>query len=143
MIHNRSVPVDILLPHIYYEKLLDAVFWLTKNFGFVEVYRYGEPVAGVQMKLGGAYFMLSGLRPDRETPARVGHGTQALTVFLDNVDAHFEKTKSSGARIVEQLNETCYGERQYCVLDHEGHYWIFSQHVRDVKPDEWGAVLAK
>jgi uncharacterized glyoxalase superfamily protein PhnB len=29
-----------------------------------------------------------------------------------------------------------YGEKQYGVEDLEGHRWLFSQHVRDVSPEE-------
>jgi uncharacterized glyoxalase superfamily protein PhnB len=64
-------------------------------------------------------------------------------VFVDDVDARFEKAKSAGARIVEELHETCYGERQYGVEDLDGHHWLFSRHARDVSPEEWGATVAR
>jgi uncharacterized glyoxalase superfamily protein PhnB len=51
--------------------------------------------------------------------------------------------KSSGAKIVEELNETMYGERQYGVEDLEGHHWLFARHARDVDPAEWGAKVAE
>ena len=51
--------------------------------------------------------------------------TQSLTVFVEDVNAHFEKAKSAGAKIVEELHETVYGERQYGVEDLEGHHWLF------------------
>jgi len=57
------------------------------------------------------------------------------------VDAQFEKVKSAGAKIIEELNETIYGERQFGVEDLEGHHWLFSRHARDVSPDEWGARI--
>jgi len=46
-----------------------------------------------------------------------------------------------GARIVEELNETAYGERQYVAVDLEGHPWLFSRPAHDVSPAEWGARL--
>jgi hypothetical protein len=54
----------------------------------------------------------------------------------------FRKAKSAGAKIVEDLNETCYGERQYGAEDFDGHHWLFSQHARDLGPDEWGAKVS-
>jgi len=45
-------------------------------FGFKEAYRYGEPVAGVQMYLGQAYIMLRNARQGCMTPAHLGYGTQ-------------------------------------------------------------------
>src|SRR5579859_6310396 len=141
MLKNRSVPADVVLPHLAYRDVAEAVDWLTKVFGFTEHYRYGEP-DGAQMRLGEAWIMLKRARPDFASPAQVGSQTQSLTVFVDDVDAHFERTKSAGAKIVEELHETMYGERQYGVEDFEGHHWLCSRHARDVSPEEWGATIA-
>ena len=145
MVKNRSVPTDSILSHIVYEDVARAIAWLTATFGFAEHYRYGEPegpVSGAQMHLGDAWIMLRTTRVGSVSPAQAGHWTQSLTVFVDDVDAHFERAKSTGARIIEDLHETIYGERQYGVEDLEGHHWLFSKHVRDVSPSEWGATLA-
>jgi len=145
MLKNRSVPADTVLPHITYHNVADALVWLTRAFGFTEHYRYGESagrVAGAQMHLGDAWIMLHSTRLGRASPAEVGHQTQSLTVFVEDVDAHFERAKLAGARIVEDLHETEYGERQYGVEDLEGHHWLFSRHARDVSPEEWGARIA-
>lgn len=142
---NRSVPVDTVLPHLIYEDVPEAIAWLSAHFGFVEHYRYGEPnggpVSGAQMRLGGAVVMVKAARSGGATPRRLGCSTQSLTVFVDDVDAHFARTQAAGARIVEDLHETCYGERQYGVEDLAGHHWLFSQHAHDVNPEEWGARL--
>jgi uncharacterized glyoxalase superfamily protein PhnB len=145
MLKNRSVPANVVLPHITYEDVARALVWLTNTFGFTEHYRYGEAggkVNGAQMHLGDVWIMLNSARPGCASPAQVGHQTQSLTVFVDDVDAHFEKAKAAGATIVEDLHETEYGERQYGVEDLEGHHWLFSRHVRDVSPAEWGATIA-
>ena len=143
MLKNRSVPADILLPHLTYQDVAKAVEWLARTFGFVEHYRYGEPAQGAQMHLGDAWIMLNSARPGRSTPSQAGFDTQSLTIFVEDVDAHFARTKAAGAKIVEDLHETEYGERQYGVEDLDGHHWLFSRHVRDVSPEEWGATLAK
>jgi uncharacterized glyoxalase superfamily protein PhnB len=140
---NRSVPTDTVLPHVVYRDVAEALAWLAKTFGFSEHYRYGEPISGAQVYLGNAYIMLSGPRPGRVSPAEAGSCTQYLTIFVDDVDAHYARTKSAGAKIVEELHETIYGERQYGVEDLDGHLWLFSQHARDLSPDEWGAAMAR
>jgi uncharacterized glyoxalase superfamily protein PhnB len=142
MSNNRSVPTNTVLPHIVYQNVPEAISWLTKVFGFTEHYRYGEPVSGAQMHLGNAWIMLMSTRADSKTPAQLGCETQSLTIFVQDVDAHFHTTKSAGAKIVEDLHETVYGERQYGVEDLDGHHWLFSRHARDVSPDEWGATIA-
>jgi uncharacterized glyoxalase superfamily protein PhnB len=138
---NRSVPTDTLVPHLVYRSLPDARDWLEKVFGFEEHFHYGEPLSGIQMVLGAACIMLSGPRPGTESPATVGYRTQTLTVILSDVDAHYKRTMSQGAIIVEELHETVYGEKQYAVEDLEGHRWIFSQHACDLNPEEWGATV--
>jgi uncharacterized glyoxalase superfamily protein PhnB len=138
---NRSVPVDTLLPHIGYQNVAEACAWLGRVFGFEEAYRYGEPVSGVQMHLGQAYVMLRNARQGCMGPSRLGYGTQNLTVFVEDVDAHYAKAKEAGARIVEELHETVYGERQYGAEDIDSHLWLFSRHAKDVSPEEWGATV--
>jgi uncharacterized glyoxalase superfamily protein PhnB len=145
MLKNRSVPADTVLPHVYYQDVVAAIEWLSKTFGFIEHYRYGQPngsVSGAQMRLADAWIMLKTAKPNSSSPAQLGYGTQSLTIFVNDVDAHYRKVKSSGARIVEQLNQTVYGELQYGVLDLDGHHWLFSQHAKDLSPDSWGAKIA-
>jgi uncharacterized glyoxalase superfamily protein PhnB len=123
MIVNRSVPSNSVLPHICYTDIVQAIAWLTTTFGFSEHYRYGDPISGAQVHLG--------------------YRTQSLTIFVESVDSHFARAKSAGARILEDPHETIYGERQYAVEDIDGHPWLFSQHARDVSPEEWGATVAR
>jgi uncharacterized glyoxalase superfamily protein PhnB len=144
MMENRSVPPDVVLPHLVYEDVAGAAAWLKRVFGFIEHYRYGAPDApdGAQMHLGEAWIMLTRARPGRSSPAQAGCYTQSLTVFVEDVDGHYEKARSAGARIVEEPHETGYGEWQYAAEDLEGHHWLFSRHSRDVDPAEWGATIA-
>jgi uncharacterized glyoxalase superfamily protein PhnB len=140
---NRSVPTDIVMPHVVYEDVARAIEWLTATFGFEEHYHYGEPAQGAQMRAGRGWLMLTSARPGRTTPGKSGAWTQCLTVFVDDVDVHYENAKAAGAKISEELNEPAYGERQYGAIDLEGHLWLFSRHVKDVDPAEWGAVVKR
>jgi uncharacterized glyoxalase superfamily protein PhnB len=143
VITNRSLPTDTLLPHIAYPDVAEAISWLTKTFGFSEHYRYGEPVSGAQVHLGKAWIMLKKAAPGTATPAQLGYGTQSLTVFLEDVDSHYHRAKSAGARILEDPHETVYGEWQYAAEDFAGHHWLFSRHARDLSPDAWGATVSQ
>jgi predicted enzyme related to lactoylglutathione lyase/AraC-like DNA-binding protein len=143
MIANRSVPTDAVLPHVVYRDVAEAIAWLTKTFGFIEHYRYSEPIGGAQLHLGNAWIMLKRARAGTASPAQLGYGTQSLTVFVDDVDAHFQRVKAAGAKILEEIHETVYGEIQYGVEDLDGHHWLFSRHACDVSPDEWGATVSE
>lgn len=141
MLHNRSVPTETVLPHVVYSHLPEAIEWLTQAFGYVEHYRYGDPLAGSQGQMGNACIMLTKSRDTHRSPLETGHATQSLTVFLEDVEAHCDRAKSVGAQIVEEPHETAYGEFQYAAVDVEGHLWLFSRHARDLNPSDWGATV--
>lgn len=130
-----------MLAHIVYQDIVEAAAWLGRVFGFEENFRYGSP-DGIQMFLGEAVIMLQPPR-GRLTPAELGYGTLFLTIFVEDVDVHYARTKAAGVKIWEDLHETEYGERQYGVSDLDGHRWLFAKHARDVAPEEWGAVSAR
>ncbi len=140
---NRSVPVDTVLPHVTYQNLADAIAWLTKAFGFQEYYRYGEGPSGGQMWAGKAAIQVRQAESGTKSPAQLGYGTQSLTIFVDDVDAHYARAKAAGAEILEEPHETVYGEYQYAAKDLDGHHWLFSRHAKDLSPQEWGATLKR
>ncbi len=139
--HNRSVPCDTVLPHVVYEDVDAAIDWLTRTLGFREHFRYGEPTQGAQLLLGRACIMLRSARADCSSPGALGKWTQCVTIYLDDVDAHCAQARDAGAIIEREPWETEYGECVYHVKDPFGHAWEFSQHVRDVAPEEWGAKV--
>ena len=143
MIENRSVPANELIGHVVYEDLAQAIPWLSKAFGFSEHFRYGDRPDGAQMHLGNAWIMVRSTRGDGLTPAKLGYGTQSLSVFVDDVDGHYRRAKAAGAKIVEEPHETEYGEYQYAALDLDGHHWVFAQHAHDRSPEEWGAKIVE
>jgi uncharacterized glyoxalase superfamily protein PhnB len=141
MLRNRSVPTDTLLPHVVYRDVGGAIAWLSKAFGFAEYYRYGEPISGAQVCAGNAWIMVASAKDGYDSPVQCGGMTQFLTVFVEEIEKHYERAKFAGARIVEELHETVYGELQYAALDVEGHKWMFSRHAKDLSPEEWGATI--
>ncbi len=101
-----------------YQDLPEALAWLTRVFGFQEHFRYGQRefgMDGVQVFAGKAVLMLVGPR-GRKSPMQLGQGTQFLTIFVEEVEDHFARSKREGATILEPLHETVYGELQYGVL---------------------------
>jgi uncharacterized glyoxalase superfamily protein PhnB len=140
MTANRSVPVDTVLPHVMYQDLPAAIAWLSNAFGFVEHYHYGEPMSGAQVYVGRAAVMLKQVQ-GQASPSDLGFGTQSLTIFVEDVEAHYARAKAAGAKILEEPHETVYGEFQYAAEDLDGHHWLFSRHARDLSPADWGAVI--
>jgi len=141
VIGNRSVPSDTLVAHLAYDDVSAAAEWLIRTFGAEELFRYGgEPLQGVQMRIGKAVVMLAKARPGRLSPRAAGGWTQTLSIFVDDVEELYASLAAAGATLPEPLNETAYGELQFVAEDPEGHRWLFARHVRNVHPHDWGAV---
>ena len=130
-------------PYLLYEDVGAALEWLSRAFGFRERLRFqGEDgaVTHAEMELDGGEVMLGWPGPDYRNPRHLGQTTQLVHVYVEDVDAHFERAREVGAEIVSEPQDREYGDRRYDVKDPEGHLWSFAQHVRDVTPEEWGAT---
>jgi uncharacterized glyoxalase superfamily protein PhnB len=74
-----------------------------------------------------------------ESPRRTGVLNAQVHVYVDDVDAHYERAKAAGAEIVREPADQPYGDRRYDAKDPEGQLWSFAQRLRDVAPEDWGA----
>jgi len=59
--------------------------------------------------------------------------THMVTVFVNDVDAHFERAEREGASVLSAPKDQPWGVRSYAVLDPEGHQWEFAT-VRSDSP---------
>ena len=125
--------------YLYYKDVAAALDWLARTFGFQERMRMQGPDGGIlhaEMECADGVIMLGCPAPDYRSPKDLGHVTQSLYVYVDNVDKHFEHAKESGATILADPEDQFYGDRRYGAEDPEGHNWSFAQHVRDVAPED-------
>jgi PhnB protein len=130
-------------PYLLYEDVAGAIGWLTTAFGFRESMRIPGPdgkIAHAEMRMADGLIMMGCPGPQYQNPKRLGHVTQHLYVYVDDVDAHFERAKKTGAKILEEPKDQFYGDRRYGAEDPEGHCWYFAQHVRDVSPEQIQAL---
>jgi uncharacterized glyoxalase superfamily protein PhnB len=134
---NRSIPAATVIPVLIYPDVNEAVAWLTGAFGFVERVRIPENHRA-QMKVGeNGAVIAADIRHDRRPP-RAGEETHSVLVRVEDVDAHCERARAHGARILMEPTDFEYGERQYAAEDPAGHRWTFSQTLADVEPESWG-----
>ena len=144
-------------PHIHYREPAEAIAWLTRVFGFRERVRMTGPDGTfITSKLetpGGGLVMVAGSSPEfqqwvrervpsfREQQERPWPDlSHATTVLVSDVDAHYEQAKTAGATIVMTPTDQPWGLRSYAAIDLEGHQWEFSQTLRIVEPEAWGAI---
>jgi uncharacterized glyoxalase superfamily protein PhnB len=147
----KSTPPDWprISSAIFYDDPAKAIDWLCKAFGFeVRIKVEGEPgqILHSELVYGEGLVMVGDAakrdNPDesyRKSPRSIGGGnTQALMVYVDDVDAHCKRARSAGATIVTEPKNTDYGDeywedRGYQCIDPEGHRWWFSQRMRNPK----------
>jgi uncharacterized glyoxalase superfamily protein PhnB len=133
---NLSMPAVAIMPVLDYPDVPAAVKWLTEAFAFEVRLRIGAHRA--QLQFGGGAIVVSASSAPGAAPAS-GH---SVMVRVEAIDAHLARARLHGARIVRELEDFPYGERQYACLDPAGHAWTFSETVRNVDPAEWGGELA-
>jgi uncharacterized glyoxalase superfamily protein PhnB len=121
-------------PYLLYEDADAAIEFLTPAFGFRELERTVGGAGGLHAELevapdGGRIYLGAPPGGDFRAPAKVGR-TSLVYVLVDDVDAHHDRAKAEGAKIVEELNDLPYGHRRYTCDDPQGHQWSFATEKR-------------
>jgi PhnB protein len=129
--------------YLLYEDGAAAIDFLTRTFGFRERMRIPMEdgrVGHAELEFEDGLVMLGEPGGDYKSPKRLGARTQMQHIYVEDVDAVHERAKEAGAEIKSELADQPYGDRSFSAADPEGHEWHFSQHVRDVSPEEYGAT---
>lgn len=127
---------------VYYNDPMAALDWLERAFGFQRVMVITDKdgnLAHSEMRFRDSYLMVGSEWADyTASPASVGgKNTQSVHVHLaDGLDAHCERARAAGARIVREPEDQFYGDRVYAASDLEGHVWSFGQSIRTVSREE-------
>jgi PhnB protein len=120
--------VGRIAPYLLYEDAAAAIDFLTKAFGFEEVTTMedGGVVTHAELRLGDDTVMLGHPGSDFRSPKNGGYPGAAVHVYVDDVDAHFERARAAGAEIAADPTDQEYGDRRYDARDPEGHSWFFA-----------------
>lgn len=136
--------MQTVTPYLLYEDVESALDFLTRAFGFQETLRYTGSAGTInhaEMRVGEGSIMIGDPGGDYRNPRRLGTATVQIYVDVDDVDGLFQRATDAGAEVIEELADQEFGERRFGVTDPEGHSWWFAQQLRDVAPEEWGAVV--
>jgi uncharacterized glyoxalase superfamily protein PhnB len=119
-----------VIPYLLYEDGEAAIGFLERAFGFREAERATGAAGGLHAELevapGTGRIYLGQPPKGFRNPAVVGR-TSLVHVLVDDVDAHFERARAAGARIIEAPRELPHGHRRYGCVDPQGHEWYFAQ----------------
>jgi uncharacterized glyoxalase superfamily protein PhnB len=138
-----SRPQPVIVPQLPYADPRAAVEFLERAFGFREmlesqVVDQRGVVGHTMVEYRGAHIGIGGQGGHGAvSPKADGTPSLYLSVYVPDVDAHYERARAAGARIVVGLRDQFWGDRTYECLDLEGHRWRFHQRVREVPREEW------
>ncbi|GAO42989.1 hypothetical protein [Flavihumibacter petaseus] len=133
---NATMPESSIIPVLSYPDIDLAITWLSAHFEFLERWRVGDHRA--QLSFGNGAIAIS-----KGNGAGKEQQSMSLMVRISNVQHHYERSVAAGLTILQKPVEFPYGEKQYTVLDIGGHVWTFSQTMREMAPEDWGAVSAR
>ena len=126
-----------VIPYLYYEDAGAAIEFMERAFGFEIEQALRAPdddrVLHAQLRTGsGVIFVGPGMQafgtqgtPDPDCVASMTY------VFVDDVDAHYARSKAAGATIREEPHAHFGGNKQYTVSDPGGQRWTFAQPLGD------------
>jgi uncharacterized glyoxalase superfamily protein PhnB len=128
-----SDSTQVFYPAMRFHDANRALAWLRDAFGFEEAVCYRDEsgvVVHAEIRYRGALFFFGQQResdypvrpPDDTTPAT---GSVYVAVAREDINAHYERARAAGARIIREIADTEYGSREYSAYDCEGHPWSF------------------
>ena len=72
-------------------------------------------------------------------------GSTGMTLYInlgsESVDEYHEKVRAAGVNITDPLTDQFWGDRTFQVEHPDGYRIMFSQHVRDVSPEEMAKAM--
>ncbi|HET6560346.1 MAG TPA: VOC family protein [Marmoricola sp.] len=124
MDNTRNAPM--VWPALRAHDAAALIDYLTGTLGFVETARHqdSDRVAHAELRWPeGGGVMLGDHRPDGGWSREPG--TAGSYVVTNRIDEVYERARSGGAEVVQELQETDYGSREFAVRDPEGNLWSF------------------
>lgn len=145
----KSVPDGYhnITPYLVIKGAAAAIDFYKKAFGAVEVMRMPQPdgrVGHAELKFGDSFVMLADEFPEMNIvgPQTLGNSPVGILLYVDDVDAVFNRAISLGATVNKPLADQFYGDRNGTVIDPFGHKWTIATHKEDVSMEEMERRMA-
>ena len=130
-----------VIPYLIVDGAGAAIDFYNSVLGATERMRMPGPegrVGHAELELGDSVIMLADEFPDMGArgPKAVGGTPVSVLVYVEDVDAVFNRALQAGAKELRPLEDRFYGDRTGEFEDPFGHRWSVATHVEDVPPDE-------
>jgi PhnB protein len=95
-------------------------------------------VMHAELKIGDSVIMLSDEYPEYGSlsPQSIGGSPIGLHIYVEGVDAAFDRAVKAGAKVDMPVMDQFWGDRYGKLTDPFGHKWSIATHVRDMSQDE-------
>jgi PhnB protein len=95
-------------------------------------------IGHAELTIGDSLIMLSDEFPEEgvKSPMSLGGSPITMSVYVEDVDAVFERAVAAGAKPLRAVEDQFYGDRSGQFEDPFGHRWSVATHVEDVSPEE-------
>jgi PhnB protein len=105
----------------------------------------GGKVGHAELEIGNSVVMLADEHPEMDArgPKSVGGTPVGLHVYVEDVDAVFDRATQAGAKALSAVEDKFYGDRMGSFEDPFGHRWHVATHVEDVGPEEMSKRMAE
>jgi PhnB protein len=128
-------------PYLIVQGAAKALEFYKKAFGATETCRMPGPggkVMHAEIKIGDSPVMLADEFPEMDArgPQALGGTPVGLCIYVENVDALFDRAVTAGAKVLRPVVDQFYGDRSGTVADPFGHKWTIATHKEDVSPEE-------
>jgi PhnB protein len=136
------------MPYLIVDGASKAIEFYTQVLGASERMRMPGPdgrLGHAELELGDSVIMLADENPEMGArgPRSIGGSPVTIHVYVDDVDATFERALQAGATTRQAVEDRFYGDRAGQLEDPFGHYWSLATHVEDVPPDEMSKRAAE
>lgn len=134
-------------PYLIIKGAAEAIEFYKKAFGASELFRMPHPdgkIGHAEMKIGNSPIMLADEFPQmgHVGPKTLGGSPVSLMIYVEDVDAVFNRALSEGAVQQKGVEDKFYGDRVGSLVDPFGHVWHIATHKEDVSPEEMGKRAA-
>jgi uncharacterized glyoxalase superfamily protein PhnB len=128
---EAGMPYQQVQPYLLYEDAAAAVEWLGRALGATVLERQERDgrLAHAEIEIEGASILLGSPPSGYESPKRRGGPTALVYLYVEHLDASFERATAAGAETLEEPNDQPYGDRRCGIVDLEGHWWYLAQRL--------------
>lgn len=89
-----------------------------------------------ELLIGDSILFVSDEFPQMGAVAPTGPQGSSLFVYVEDVDAVFNRAVAAGARVDMPVTDQFWGDRYGKLTDPFGHHWGLATHTEDVSPEE-------